>query len=60
LKASIQSQYVSDQYLTNTGFKSYKTLDDNEKPTEVSMMLDGHFTTNIDLSYNFKLPKYGI
>ncbi len=60
LKASIQSQYVSKQYLTNTGFKSYQTLDDNEQPTDVSMMLDGHFTTNIDLSYNFKLPKLGI
>ncbi len=60
LKASIQSQYVSDQYLTNTGFKSYQTLDDNGQLTDVSMMLDGHFTTNIDLSYSFKLPKLGI
>ena len=60
LNASIQSQYVSDQYLTNTGFKSYQTLDDNGKNTDVSMMLDGHFTTNIDLSYNFKLPKLGL
>ena len=60
LKASIQSQYVSKQYLTNTGFKSYQTLDDNGQLTDVSMMLDGHFTTNIDLSYSFKLPKLGI
>ena len=60
LNASIQSQYVSDQYLTNTGFKSYQTLDDNGKPTDVSMMLDGHIATNIDLSYNFKLPKLGL
>ena len=60
LKASIQSQYVSDQYMTNTGFKSYQTLDDNGQPTDVSMMLDSHFTTNIDLSYNFKLPKFGV
>ena len=60
LKASIQSQYVSEQYLTNTGFKSYQTLDDNGKMTDVSMMLDGHFTTNIDLSYNFRLPKLGL
>jgi len=60
LNASIQSQYVSDQYLTNTGFKSYQTLDDNGKLTDVSMMLDGHFATNIDLSYNFKLPKLGL
>jgi len=60
LNASIQSQYVSDQYLTNTGFKSYQTLDDNGKLTDVSMMLDGHIATNIDLSYNFKLPKLGL
>ena len=60
LKAGIQSQYVSDQYLTNTGFKSYQTLDDNGKPVDVSMMLDGHFATNIDLSYQFKLPKLGM
>ena len=60
MKASIQSQYISKQYLTNTGFESYRTLDDNDKPIDVGMMLDGHFTTNIDLSYNFKLPKFGL
>ena len=46
--------------MTNTGFESYRTLDDNDKPVDVGMMLDGHFTTNIDLSYNFKLPKLGL
>ena len=60
MKASIQSQYVGEQYMTNTGFKSYQTLDDNGQPTDVSMMLDSHFTTNIDLSYNFQLPKFGV
>ena len=60
LNASIQSQYISEQYMTNTGLKSYQTLDDNGQPVDVSMMLDGHFTTNIDLAYNFKLPKFGI
>ena len=58
--ASIQSQYVSKQYMTNTGFECYQTLDDNGQPIDVSMMLDGHFTTNIDLSYNFQLPKFGL
>jgi iron complex outermembrane receptor protein len=24
------------------------------------MMLDGHFTTNLDLSYNFRLPRLGL
>ena len=60
MRASMQSQYVGDQYLTNTGFKSYQTLDDNGKPIDVSMMLDGHFTTNIDLSYTFALKSLGI
>lgn len=60
LNASIQSQYIGEQYMTNTGLKSYQTLDDNGQPVDVSMMLDGHFTTNIDLAYNFKLPKFGI
>ena len=48
------------QYLTNTGFKSYQTLDDNGKPIDVSMMLDGHFTTNVDLSYSFALKQLGL
>ena len=60
MKASVQSQYVSKQYMTNTGFKSYQTLDDNGQLVDVGMMLDGHFTTNVDLSYNFRLPKLGI
>lgn len=59
-KTSVQSQYVSDQYLTNTGIKSYQTLDDNGKPVDVGMMLEGHFNTNLDLSYNFRLPKVGV
>ena len=58
--ASIQSQYVSKQYMTNTGFESYQTLDDNGNPVDVSRMLDGHFTTNMDLSYNFQLPQLGL
>lgn len=60
LRASIQSQYVGKQYLTNTGFESYQTLDDNGKTTDVSMVLDGHFNTNVDLSYNFKPEKLGM
>ncbi len=60
LTASIQSQYVSQQYMTNTGFKNYQTLDDDGNPTDVSMMLDGHFTTNADLSYRFRLPQLGL
>lgn len=55
-KAAIQSRYVGEQYLTNTGFKSY-VYNDNV----VSTILDGHFTTNIDLSYTTKcFAKCGI
>jgi len=50
LNASVRSQYVGEQYMTNTGFKSY-----TYKCKEYSMMLDDFFTTNIDLSYTFKL-----
>ena len=60
LKASVQSQYVSKQYLTNTGFENYQTLDDNGQPVDVSMMLDGHFNTNLDLSYTFALKQLGV
>ena len=60
LKARIQSQYVGDQYLTNTGFKSYKTQDEDGNPASVGMMLDGHFTTNLDLSYNCAWKRFGL
>ena len=60
LKAMLQSQYIGDQYLTNTGFKSYQTQDDDGNPVNVGMMLDGHFTTNFDLSYTFGLKRVGI
>ena len=58
--ASIQSQYVSEQYLTNTDFKTMEGKDDNGNITSESLMLGDHFTTNIDLSYNFGLKKLGI
>ncbi len=53
-RAAVQSQYVSDQYMSNTGFKSY-TAESSAGDSEVSMMINGHFTTNLDLSYSFKL-----
>lgn len=59
-EASVMNQYVSKQYMTNTGFESYQTLGDDDQPVDVSMMLDGHFTTNLDLSYNFRLPRLGM
>ncbi len=53
LNASIQSQYVGEQYLTNTGFKSAAN-EGSYGEKSYTMMLDGYFTTNIDLSYTFK------
>ena len=59
-KAAIQSQFLGEQYLTNTGFKSYSTQDDNGNPVEVGMMLEKAFTTNINLSYTFALKSLGL
>ena len=66
-KASIQSQYISDQNLTNTGFKEMVCNDkwnDEHKPvgntTNETLQLKRHFTTNIDLSYGFSLKKAGM
>ena len=59
-KATVQTQYISDQYLNNTGFKSYQTTDDNGNPTEVGMMLKGHLNTNIDLSYTLNINRWGL
>lgn len=58
--ANIQSQYVGNQYLTNTNFKSYTTQDDNENEVNVGMMIDDFFTTNINLAYNFSIKRVGI
>ena len=40
-EASVQSQYVGEQYMTN----------DNNR----NLMLDAYFITNLDLSYSFKM-----
>ena len=60
LKASVQGQYVGDQYLTNTGFKTMLCTDDNGNPTDETLLLNKHFTTNLDLSYNFSLKALAI
>ena len=67
-KGSIQSQYISDQYLTNTGFKTMMCNDDVDPNTYEAkgntcyetLLLKKHFTTNIDLSYHFNLKKIGL
>ena len=55
LKASVQSQYVSDQYLTNTGFSDMECQDANGNTTYETLLLKKHFATNLDLSYTFTL-----
>ena len=59
--ASIQSQYVGEQYLTNYGVKSMRCWTDwsqtDDVATDETLMLKDHFTTNLDLSYNFNLKK---
>ena len=53
LKASIQTRYISEQYLTNTGFKTFTGWDADGNTTSESLMLGENFQTNIDLSYTF-------
>ena len=60
MNASIQSRYVGKQYLTNTGFDTMTGYDENGNETTESMVLNGAFTTNVDLSYSFSLRKAGI
>lgn len=59
-RGSIQSQYVGDQNLTNTGFESMMCQDEKGNTTWETLQLKHHFTTNIDLSYNFSLKKAGL
>ncbi len=59
--ASIQSQYVGEQYLTNYGVKTMRCWTDwsqtDDVATDETLMLKDHFTTNLDLSYDFNFKK---
>lgn len=59
-RASVQCQYVGNQYLTNTGFKDMQCIDEDGNTTYETLMLKKHFTTNLDLSYTFKMQKFGM
>ena len=59
-KASVQCRYVGDQYLTNTGFREMQCTDENGNTTYETLLLKNHFTTNLDLSYNFNMRKCGL
>ncbi len=51
LRASLMSKYISEQYMTNSGFRSYAEDDG----TETSAMIDAMFVSDLDLSYTFTL-----
>ena len=59
-RASVQCQYVGNQYLTNTGFKEMQCMDEDGNITYETLQLKKHFTTNFDLSYTFKMQKFGM
>ena len=62
-KAAIQSQFIGDQYLTNTGFKEMECKDswgEDANTTYETLLLKKHFNTNIDLSYTFALKQFGV
>ena len=60
MKAALQSQYVGDQYLTNTGFRTMECQDNQGRTTHETLLLKKHFNTNVDLSYTFALESVGI
>lgn len=53
-RAALTSQYVGKQRLSNTGFDSYIS-EEEDGNHEVSMVLKRHFITNLDLAYTFHL-----
>lgn len=60
LKASVQNQYIGDQYMTNTGFKEMECKDANGNTTYETLLLKKHFCSNVDLSYTTPLKPFGI
>ena len=53
LTASIRNKYVSRQYMTNSNAEWF--IDEDQGNKRQSAMIDAYFTTDIDLSYTFKL-----
>ena len=48
-KVSLFTKYISEQYMTNSGFKGYL----EEDGSTTSAVIDAIFTTDLDLSYSF-------
>ncbi|MEE1121722.1 MAG: TonB-dependent receptor [Prevotella sp.] len=65
-RASLRSQFIGEQYMSNTGFKSFHVYeyDDYYNITgekTVGMTLKSNFVTHLDLSYTTKaLSRFGI
>ena len=51
LRAMLTSKYVSEQYMTNSGFKAYQ----EEDGSYTRAMIDKFFVSDLDISYSFKL-----
>jgi len=60
MRASLQSRYVGEQYLTNTGFKSYTCFNSDGTVQEVGIMLEDYFVTNINVEYTFTVRTLGM
>lgn len=60
IHASIMSRYVGEQYLTNTGMKSYTNYAADGTTQQVGTMLGDYFTTDINIACNFKVKSLGI
>ena len=61
LSATLSGRYIGQQYLTNSGFEKMTCWEaDGTTETQESIVLDGHFTSDLDLSYSFALPHYGV
>ena len=59
-EAKVVERYVGEQYLTNTGMKTMSCVDDQNKPTEETLMLNDHWTTDLAFNYTFSLRKWGL
>ena len=53
-RAALMTKYVSEQYMTNSGFKAYK----EDNGTETRSMLDALCVNDLDLSYTFNNHKH--
>ena len=52
VRLKLVSRYVSEQYMTNSGFKKFLNTDGE---TYTSAMIDEAFVSDLDVSYTFKL-----